>query len=317
MTHRGIRRAIVLLVLILSAPLVCLSVVFARPSDAPFQLSVPAVDQEALARAKALYASAEFEQALQLFQTLRGAAASPEAEAYQAYCLVALGRRSEARKVIETLVEMDPLFHPPDGQLSPHLRTFFEETRKPLLTKVARQSFTGAKAVFDNQDMPHALTAFDRVIAMLDEVGPNDPDAADLRALSVAFRDIARAARPEMAVASPNPAAAPASASSTVVPAVTPVYDALNTDVVAPVPLSTPLPEWRPAFFELNRTFSGEVELVIGEDGKVMSASIARSVHVRYDGPLLEAAKNWTFKPAMKNGGAVRYRYVMTVRVLK
>jgi hypothetical protein len=40
-------------------------------------------------------------------------------------------------------------------------------------------------------------------------------------------------------------------------------------------------------------------------------------VHVRYDGPLLEAAKEWTFKPAMKDGAPVRYRFVMTVRVLK
>ncbi len=56
---------------------------------------------------------------------------------------------------------------------------------------------------------------------------------------------------------------------------------------------------------------------MIGENGAVMSASITRSVHERYDGPLLDAAKNWTFKPAMKGGTPVRYRYVMTVRVLK
>jgi tetratricopeptide (TPR) repeat protein len=309
MTHRGLRRVIALL---LVSPLVCLSVVLARPSGAAWQVPVVAVDQEALARAKALYASAEFEAALQLFQTLRGAETSPEAESYQAYCLVALGRKSEARQVIEKLVQTDPLFHPPDGQLSPHLRAFFDETRKPLLQKVARQSFNGAKTDFDHQDMPHAISAFERVIAMLDEIGPNDPDVADLRALSVAFRDFARVGRPEMVIPNPNPAAAPAGT-----PTVPIVYDAQNSDVVAPIPLTTPLPEWRPAFFELNRTFSGDIQLVIGSDGKVVTASMVSSVHPRYDGPLLDAAKGWTFKPAMRNGAAVRYRFVMTVRVLK
>ncbi len=287
------------------------------------QLSLPPVDQDALARAKALYASAEFEAALQMFQNLRGAATSPEAEAYQAYCLVALGRRNEAKQVIEQLVQMDPMFHPQEGQLSPHLRTFFDETRKPLLMKAARQAFTTAKSVFDGHDMPRALAAFDRVIAILDEVGPNDQDAADLRAVSVAFRDIARAARPELA--NPNPAAPPAAAASSasssstsvIAPPVSLIYDAQNVGVVAPIPLSTPLPDWRPTFFELNRTFTGDVELVIAENGSVISASITRSVHERYDGPLIEAAKTWTFKPAMKGGTPVRYRYVMTVRVLK
>jgi hypothetical protein len=40
-------------------------------------------------------------------------------------------------------------------------------------------------------------------------------------------------------------------------------------------------------------------------------------VHPRYDDTLLEAAKDWTFKPATKNGVAIPYRYVMNVQVLR
>ena len=57
--------------------------------------------------------------------------------------------------------------------------------------------------------------------------------------------------------------------------------------------------------------------MVVGEEGQVLSASIVTSVHPRYDGPLLEAAKNWKFKPATKGGVPVTYLYVMPIRVMK
>lgn len=319
MTRLVARRTILAIVAALA---VCPPIVFARPSHPARQQPATKADQDTFTRAKALYASAEFESALQLLQTLKGPAASSEASAYQAYCLVALGRRTEAKQVVEKIVLADPLFRPAEGQVAPHMRLFFDETRKPLLPRAAREGFADAKAALDNQDMTLALGEFDRVIAVLAEIGTGEPDVADLRALAVAFRDIARAARPETGIPNANPTrgaalAAVAAAMSAEVPPSPVVYDAQSAGVVAPAPISTPWPEWRPAFFELNRTFSGDIQVLIGEDGKVVSALMISSVHPRYDGPLLDAAKSWTFKPAMKDGAPVRYRYVMTVRVLK
>ena len=57
--------------------------------------------------------------------------------------------------------------------------------------------------------------------------------------------------------------------------------------------------------------------VVVNEEGKVLSATLVKSVHERYDEPLLEAAKSWTFKPALRSGVPVRYRHVMPVRVLR
>jgi TonB family protein len=59
--------------------------------------------------------------------------------------------------------------------------------------------------------------------------------------------------------------------------------------------------------------FSGAVELLINEAGKVMTVKLMESVHPRFDASLLELAKTWTFKPATKDGKPVMYRYAVGV----
>ena len=68
--------------------------------------------QDSLARAKDFYASAAYEEALQVLDKLHGAPSSSdstEVAAYQVFCLVALGRTDEATHAIETIVKTDPL----------------------------------------------------------------------------------------------------------------------------------------------------------------------------------------------------------------
>ena len=287
----------------------CLSLVVCPPAAVLAQVAnASTTNQDPLARARELYASARFEDALQILESLQGTAATPEARAYQVYCLVALGRRDDARKVIEKIVRSDPFYRPQKGLVAPHIQAFFEDTRRPFLPVLARESYAQAKAAYDKKDMMKAAAGFDRVIALIDEVGGNDPGLGDLRMVSVALRDFAHAALP---------AANGSAARRTGGEAAPMIYDAQSAGVVAPLPISTPLPDWRPGFFELNRTFSGQVRLIVGEDGTVMSAEIAASVHARYDGRLVEAAKSWTFKPATKDGRPVAYLYLMPVRVLR
>jgi TonB family protein len=221
-------------------------------------------------------------------------------------------RPDDAKRVIERIVRADPFFRPQEGLVAPRIRAFFDDTRKPLLPVIARETYATAKAAYDKHDTARAAAGFDRVIAVIDDIGGTDPGLGDLRSVSVALRELARAASPAVG----SPAAHAAGISAGVEPSWT-IYDAQSANIVAPTPVSTPLPDWRPGFFELNRTFSGEVRLIIGEDGTVLSAEIATSVHARYDDRLLEAAKSWTFKPATKNGSPVTYRYLMPVRVLR
>jgi TonB family protein len=87
-----------------------------------------------------------------------------------------------------------------------------------------------------------------------------------------------------------------------------------NTEVKRPMVLSQPMPRWQPANPAEEKTrFSGAVELLINEDGKVMNVKLIESVHPRFDASLLEVAKTWTFKPATKDGKAVMYRYAVGV----
>ena len=252
-----------------------------------------AIDQDAFARAKALYASAEFEEALRLLDALKDPAENLEAATYKVYSLVALGREDDARRVVERIVQVDPLYRPTEGQIAPRMRTFFEETRKPLLPEAARRCFNTAKVAYDKKDTTLAFTEFNRVIALLDEIRGGGIEMPDLRMLTLAFRDLA------LVTAEPT------------------VYDISHAGVTPPVPVSTPQPVWRPFLFELNRSFYGSIAVVVSEEGKVLSATLIKSVHERYDEPLLEAAKSWTFKPALRSGVPVRYRYVMPVRVLR
>jgi TonB family protein len=51
-----------------------------------------------------------------------------------------------------------------------------------------------------------------------------------------------------------------------------------------------------------KREWNGEVEVVISEAGKVIGARMTKSLHPAYDSEVLRAAKNWTYKPATRDG---------------
>ena len=90
-------------------------------------------DQDALTRAKDLYASAAYDDALAVLDQLKLDSSSPdvvEAGQYRAFCLLALGRSDEGRKAIAGIVEADPLFQPAETQMSPRLVTVFRDVTK-------------------------------------------------------------------------------------------------------------------------------------------------------------------------------------------
>ena len=144
--------------------------------------------QDALTRAKDLYASAAYDDALAVLDQLKLDSSSPdvvEAGQYRAFCLLALGRSDEGRKAIAGIVEADPLFQPAETQMSPRLVTVFRDVRKQLLPRIVQQSYAEAKAAFDRKELEAAAIAFDRVLLLL-----NDPDlpvssgTTDLRMLA-------------------------------------------------------------------------------------------------------------------------------------
>src|SRR5262245_54483661 len=265
--------------------------------------------QDSLKRAKDLYASASYEEALQLLDTIKESTPSTEASAYQVFCLVALGRKVEAKAAIEAMVKADPAYRPSEGEVSPRIRSFFDEVRKPLLPSAVRESYAKGKSAYDRKDWATALRDLDRAIKLVDEASVTDPTLGDIKDLAVGFRDLARAALLPKPSPTPTPVAAP--------PPEPVVYGPTNTNVVKPVPVAKPLPPWRPSPIEAKMAFSGELELVIGEQGNVLSVKLIRTVNPRYDQSLIDAAKLWTFQPATKDGVPVRYRYSVAINLGK
>jgi hypothetical protein len=226
--------------------------------------------QDPLTRAKDLYASAAYDDALAVLDQLKLDSSSPdvvEAGQYRAFCLLALGRSDEGRKAIAGIVEADPLFQPAETQMSPRLVTVFRDVRKQLLPRIVQQSYAEAKAAFDRKELEAAGIGFDRVLLLL-----NDPDlpassgTTDLLMLATGFRDLSKAPPPpppKAAAPSVPPSAKPANA-----PGPPRTYGPNDADVTPPVVISQQLPPWRPSKLSATRRdYQGAVALVIERAG--------------------------------------------------
>jgi hypothetical protein len=279
-------------------------------------------DDAQLARAKELYRSAAYDEALGVLDAIR-ATAPPgddlEVNEYRVFCLVALDRKDEARNAITALVSENPFYELSETQASPRVRTVFKEVRKSLLPSLVQSAYTEAKAAFDRKEAQSAA-AFERVLALLrDPDLASNSDLADLAVVAAAFRDLS-AAR-ELAAAAPPPASAPsgrdnssAAGESTVLrkPAEPPVYRDGEPNLTPPAAISQTMP---PSHLAERRLWTGAVEVLIDEAGKVVSARMAIPVQPTYDKQLLQAALTWKYRPATKDGAPARYIKIINVRL--
>jgi TonB family protein len=290
--------------------------------------------QDPLARAKTFYASASYEEALAALTDVNGkpvVTESTEAGLYEVLCLVALGRNDAAKQVIERIVRAAPEYRLTDEEASPRVRTMYDAVRKPMLMGIVRESYTKGRDAFDRKDLPVAVKEFDRAIALIAELDPaSDQGLRDIKTLASGFRDLAsaaptpKAAEPEVkpaaqppvttAAAAPPPAAArPPAPAPPVAPS---IFGPDDASVKPPVAISQALPPWRPqSVVEKMQEFRGTIDLVIDEQGRVVSAAVGRSVHATYDGQLLEAARKWAYRPATMGGKPVRYRHTVAVNL--
>ncbi len=281
--------------------------------------------QDTFARAKELYVNASYDEALVLLNRLHDSAEPPESNeiaGYQVFCLVALGRTDDARQAIAALAKADPLYLPPEATTSPRTRALFAEVRRGLLPGIVQDTYDNAKAAYDRKEPQVALAGFDKVLALLDEPGlAGQPNMGDLRRLATGFKDLIKTTPAPAPAAAP--AAAPTNASAPAAPAVVPVpdlpsstYSSSDAGVVPPVTISRPMPPWRPrSEVERSRPFLGALEVIVDEQGDVISAAILKTVHPTYDADLLKVARTWKFRPATKDGVSVRYRRTFDIRL--
>jgi TonB family protein len=277
---------------------------------------VAASDQDSIAAARDLYASAAYEDALAVLNRLpesnRPADETRAIEQYRALCLLALGRTQEAERAIEAVVAGEPMYRPA-ADVSPRVRTAFSDVRKRALPAIIQQRYARAKSEFDRKDFAAAAADFVQVLEVM-----NDPDAvaavsqpplADMRTLAMGFKDLAAtAAAPPPLPAAPPPAAVEPPAA----PRPPKIFTSADADIVPPMSLKQDLPAF-PGTVPFAR--QGMIEVVIDEAGLVESALMRISVSNAYDALALAAARNWRYRPAMLNGAPVKFRKAVQVTI--
>ena len=269
---------------------------------------------DSLATARDLYSSAAYEDALAVLNRLRPSDGRPDEgraiEQIRAFCLLALGRTSEAERAIEAVVAAEPTYRPSDSDVSPRVRSAFSAVRMRMLPNIIQQKYAQAKAAFDRKDYVAAADGFGKVLSALadSDVGAaaRQPPLSDLRTLAVGFNELslkaAFPAPPPPLPASPTPATAASVAPG---PAAPLVYAAEDTRVTPPVIVNQALPLYptRPV-----PAGQGILDVIIDETGMVEAALIRASVNPLYDRLALAATRAWRYRPATVNGLPVKFR---------
>jgi TonB family protein len=271
--------------------------------------------------ARDLYATADYEKALVLLDDLiakESGTKRQEAELYRALCFLALGKREDADRSVETIVQRDPFYRAPED-IAPRMRTAFGDAKKRLLPAIIQQHYHTAKMAFDNKDFGLAGEGFQRVLDAL-----NDPDMkhaasqsplSDIRTLASGFRDLSVQAIPPpppvaAMLAVPPPVQQVQAQATTVVR----IYNGTEPGVIPPVAIQQDFPKF-PGRVP-SGGIAGAVEIIIDQNGSVESASMQTPVLSGYDAIVVSAARNWRYQPARMNGQPVKFRKSIKITVV-
>jgi len=266
-----------------------------------------------LAAARDLYVSASYDDALAMLGTLSNGSKSVEErqsiDLYRTLCLFALGKTTEADRVIEAMLLRDPLYRAADEELSPRVENAFQAARRRILPSVIQQKYADAKAAFDKQQWAAASTGFAEVLKSIGDpdiaTSAGAPPLSDIKTLASGFRDLAvKSTPPPPPVAKVEPPKP--------VRQLKAVYTAEDRDVVAPVAVVQRVPKY-PA--NVTKPLQGVVQFVIDENGVVQTPTMPVSIDMSYDGMVIAAAKKWQYAPAMLDGKPVKYLKRLSISV--
>jgi TonB family protein len=274
-----------------------------------------------LAAARDLYASARYDEALAVLNGLpkdNAVADRKSVEQYRSLCLLALGRGAEAESAIAAVVTADPLFVPGEADASPRVRTAFSDVRQRLLPQIVQTRYAAAKAAFERKEWDAAQSQFRDLLTLLDDPQMGGKQG-DLRTLAKGFLDLAVAAAappPEPKRADPPPPAQAAAPAPAPAPRVDKIWSADEPGVVLPVIIRQEVPRV-PVNIARQVRDRGMLEIVIDEQGRVISMAVRMSMHPIYDPLLLSAARDWRYKPATVNGTPVKFRKIIQITIDK
>ena len=284
--------------------------------------AIATAGDSSLAAARELYASAAYEDALAVLNSLpanRPADETRQADQYRAFCLLALGRAGEAESAIAKVILRDPSYRPA-SDVSPRVRSAFTEVRRKVMPAIVQEWYAQAKGQFDRKEFAAAASLFNQVLDLMTDpdvqAAVAQPPLSDLKILASGFRDLAaNAAVPPPLPSAPVPVPAPAAAAvppAEIAPQAPAIYSSSNADVVPPRVMRQELPAF-PGKTLIGK--QGAIEVVVNENGEVESAAIRQPVTPQYDKLAVAAARNWRYQPATVNGVAVKYRKLVQITV--
>jgi len=273
-----------------------------------------------LGAARELYIAAAYEDALAALNGLRASAGREEksvVEQYRAFCLLALGRVTEADSAIEEAVAAAPFTQPSETDVSPRVRSTFREVRRRVLPAIIERQYTEARAAFDRKD-GSAADRFTQVLKMIADADlqsiANEPRLSQLRAVATDFLVLST---PKVSPSPPlqSRVEQPPAAKPLIAPPAprdtAHIYGVDDVEVVPPDAV-------RQSFAAMGDVFSprpGAVEIVIDETGAVIAAITKVSVNAVYDRLAIATAKTWRYRPAVRDRVAVKYRVVVVLQV--
>jgi TonB family protein len=286
-----------------------------------------AAQDDPLKTARDLYASAAYDEALAELTHAAGSAPAPatevETDAYRAFCLVALGRTADALTIAESLLRKDPMFSINRYRdASPRIAAVFETARSHVLPQLIRDEYRTARTLAADK-APEAPARLAHVRELLDEartVGVMDETLQDLRLLVEGFLELSEETE-SAASASAAPAApigARPGAAAPVVPAAARMtVKEGDAGVIPAIVVSQTLPRVPSDLFELMKRLrrTAAIDVVINEGGTVEDVIVRESVNAAYDSLLVAAARTWRYRPALKDGVAVRFVKTVAVNV--
>jgi TonB family protein len=217
---------------------------------------------------------------------------------------------------MEALVSSAPGFTVSDEEMPPRFVALLGRTRRAHLPAILRRLFSEARDQYQAKAFDRAVPQFEKVVALASSPDIRDVEAiADVRLLAEGFIDLAKA-RPAAAASAPAPAATPGPASNTAAaPAPVVAAGPATRRTTPPVARRQALPPWPADAGPMLGAREGSVRVRINSTGQVTSAAIVRSVNLRYDLKLLEAARFWEYTPATINGVPVESESVVEIKV--
>ena len=261
--------------------------------------SLGTAQDDPLRAARDLYASAAYAEALAELARVESTASTPttsptitrDTDAYRTFCLVALGRATEAQAIAESLVRRDPMLSIdrfPDA--SPRIAAMFASVRRRVLPQMIRDEYRVARTLATDK-APEAESRLRHVRELLDtseQIGAWDETLADVRLIVDGFLELAHGTEARHA-------AGEATVPETPAPRAAEIPSSTDAGVVAPTAVFQPQPSIPPALLNLVRQLhrNGKIDVVINERGTVDDVTMTQTVSPAYDRLITAAARTW------------------------